>query len=90
VTLTVALTAEEEAKLLAEARVRGVSPDALVRDALKHLLDKAEPPEAAATAAMTPEERARAFVEWAGSFPPTPPLSDDAVSWEGFYRDDAK
>lgn len=89
-TLTVALTAEEEAKLLAEARVRGVSPDALVRDALKDLLDKAEPPEAAATAGMTPEERARAFVEWAESFPPTPPLSDDAVSRESFYRDDAK
>ena len=69
VTLTVALTAEEEAKLLAEARVRGVSPDVLVRDALTSLLDKAEPPVAAATAGMTPEERARAFVEWAESFP---------------------
>jgi hypothetical protein len=88
VTLTVALTAEEEAKLLAEARARGVSPDALVRDALKDLLGKAERP--AATAAMTPEERARAFVEWTESFPPTTLLSDHAITRESFYRDDAK
>jgi hypothetical protein len=88
VTLTVALTAEEEAKLLAEARARGISPDALVRDALKDLLGKAEQP--AATASMTPEERARAFVEWAESFPPTTPLSDHAVTRESFYRDDAE
>jgi len=37
-TFTVALTAEEEAKLLAQARAAGVSPDALVRNAVRKLL----------------------------------------------------
>jgi hypothetical protein len=89
-TLTVALTAEEEAKLVAEARARGVSPEVLVRDALKNLLGQTGQPAEPATRGMTPEERARAYVEWAKSFPPTSLLSDDAVSREGLYRDDAK
>lgn len=37
-TLTVALTPEEEARLLAEARARSISPDELVGDTLKKLL----------------------------------------------------
>ena len=40
-TLTVALTPEEEAKLLAQAQAQGVSPDALVRNAVKKLLAEA-------------------------------------------------
>jgi hypothetical protein len=89
-TLTVALTEEEEAKLLAEARARGVSPDAIVRDAIKGFLNKAPQPAQIATAEMTAEQRARAFVEWAENFPRTALLSDEAVSRDSFYRDNSK
>jgi hypothetical protein len=39
---------------------------------------------------MTPEERARAFQDWAMSFPyrRTTPLPDDAISREAFYQTD--
>ena len=33
------------------------------------------------------EEKARAFLEWAESFPDTPPLSDDAISRASMYPD---
>jgi hypothetical protein len=44
-----------------------------------------EPPPFYATA--TPEERAKAFVEWARSHPvhEGPPLSDEAISRESIY-----
>ena len=82
-TLTVALTPEEESKLLAEARARGVSPDALVHNAVKELLSKIE--SSTETAKMTPQERAGAFEEWARSHRCTPPLSDEAISRETLY-----
>lgn len=36
---------------------------------------------------VTGEERAKAFLEWAESFPDTPPLSDDAISRANLYPD---
>ena len=41
--------------------------------------------QAPAALAMTPRERACAFVEWAESHPDTPPLSDEAISRESIY-----
>jgi hypothetical protein len=39
---------------------------------------------------MTPLERAKAFQDWAASFPyrRNTPLSDEAISRESFYRTD--
>ena len=39
---------------------------------------------------MTPEERAKAFQDWAEGFPyrRNTPLSDEAISREAFYRTD--
>ncbi|MCU1302937.1 MAG: hypothetical protein JWQ87_3221 [Candidatus Sulfotelmatobacter sp.] len=39
-TITVPLQPQEEAKLIAIAQAKGVSPDALVREALDQILDK--------------------------------------------------
>jgi hypothetical protein len=42
----------------------------------------------AVPSAMTPEERVQAFQSWVENFPyrRTEPLSDEAISREGFYQ----
>ena len=65
-TVTLELNPEVEAGLIALARAKGVPLDAYLRSLLEQL--------AAPTTgdAMTPEQKADAFEQWAESFPPTP------------------
>lgn len=72
--------------LLGEARARGVSPDALLCNAMKEFLAKTEA-RLLAEPQMSPQERASAFAEWARSHRQTPPLSDEAISRESIYGD---
>jgi hypothetical protein len=44
---------------------------------------------ASSRAASTGSDRAEAFLEWADSFPDTPPLSDGAISRASMYPDRA-
>lgn len=37
--------------------------------------------------ALSPDEDAKAFLDWSASHRPTPPLSDYAVSRESMYED---
>lgn len=74
------LNPEVEANLIALAQRRGVSVD----DILEEILVK----ESSVTPVETGEDRARAFIAWADSFPDdAPPLSDEAISRENLYPD---
>ena len=75
--MTIELPPDIEAYYAAEAQARGVP---LEQHPTSRLIDQAP-----AALAMTPRERARAFVEWAESHPDTPPLSDEAISRESIY-----
>jgi hypothetical protein len=81
-TVTLELKPEVEAGLVALARANGVPLDAYLRSLLEQL--------AAPTTgtAMSPEQKAAAFEQWAESFPPTPALSNEAVSRDAMYRRD--
>ncbi|MDP2996097.1 MAG: hypothetical protein Q8N47_01335 [Bryobacterales bacterium] len=81
-TVTLELNPEVEAGLIALARAKGVPLDAYLRSLLEQL--------AAPTTgdAITPEQKAAAFEQWAESFPPTPALSAEAVSRDAMYRRD--
>lgn len=79
-TLTVELKPEVEAGLHALARAKGVPLEAYLRSLLEQFAAPSAGPE------MTPDQRAAAFEEWAGSFPDTPPLSDEAISRDAIYR----
>jgi hypothetical protein len=76
-TVTIELPPDVEAFYVAEALARGVP---LERHLTNRLIDQAP-----AALAITPQERARAFVEWAESHRDTPPLSDEAISRESIY-----
>ena len=78
--MTIELPPEIEAGLQAEAKARGVSVDAVLRDLLSPY---AQP--VSERAPMNPEQRARAFREWAESHRPTPALSSEAISRESIY-----
>jgi hypothetical protein len=81
-TVTLNLNPEVEKSLFALAQARGLS--------LSEYLQEIAVREAAhfpALAATSGEDRARAFLEWAESFPDTPPLSDDAISRASMYPD---
>jgi hypothetical protein len=70
------------ARIAEQARRAGSS----VNNFLSRLLDEAEAEASEAGVEMTPEERARAFEEWANSRrSAAPPLSDEAVSRESIY-----
>jgi TRAP-type C4-dicarboxylate transport system substrate-binding protein len=76
------------ARIAEQARRAGSS----VNNFLSRLLDEAEAEAAEAGVEMTPEERARAFEEWANNRrSAAPPLSDDAISRESIYtREDGQ
>ncbi len=81
-TVTLNLNPEVEKGLIALAEARGLS--------LSEYLQEIVVREAArfpSLAAASGEEKARAFLEWAESFPDTPPLSDDAISRASMYPD---
>ena len=82
--LTVALTAEEEAKLLAQAKARGVSPDILVRNCVKELLDKTDRP--SESFKISGAEFDKVLEEIADMIPEgIPPLSDEALRRDSAY-----
>ena len=79
-TITVELPPEIEERLLAQARVRGLSLDAYVREFLAH---SAQAP--LQHAALSADELNRLLDEAADLVPDGPPLSDHAMSRESIY-----
>jgi len=80
VTLKLNPQVEENLKILAHSRGMSLSEylqEIAVREASRQT----------SSAESNGEERARAFLEWAESFPDTPPLSDEAISRTGLYPD---
>ncbi len=81
--VTLNLNPETERVLQLRALERGVSITDLLQEAVER--------EASLTKAMSStasgEDKARAFLEWADSFPETPPLSDEAISRASLYPD---
>ena len=84
-TIEIELKPEIEAQLKAQAQRNGFSLSRYVQ----HILEQQVPGQPVESG-MTPEERAKAFQDWAESFPyrRNTPLSDDAISREAFYRTD--
>jgi len=76
-TVAIELPRDVEAFYTAEAVAKGVP---LEQHLTSRLIQKAP-----AALSMTPQERARAFVEWAESHRDTPPLSDEAINRESIY-----
>jgi hypothetical protein len=79
--ITLSLNPETEKTLSARAGQLGLS----LNDLLQELANR----EAAALSEpmLSGDEKAKAFLAWADSFPDTPPLSDEAISRESFYPD---
>ncbi len=83
--IKIELKPEIEAELTARAQKTGVPVSQYVQRILEQHV-----PTQPVESPMTPEERAKAFDDWAENFPyrRNTPLSDDAVSRESFYRRD--
>jgi hypothetical protein len=90
-TITLPLQPQEEAKLIAAAQAKGLSTEALVREALDRILAEAPAPAGRAWSLqdeLTPEEWVREFDAWVNSHDRTTPLlSDEAISRESIYPD---
>ncbi|MGO8816238.1 MAG: hypothetical protein ACLQVG_16495 [Terriglobia bacterium] len=73
----------------AEFKTRAQENRLALGEYLQRILEQHVPVHPVASA-MTPEEKAKAFHDWAESFPyrRSTPLSDDAISREAFYRRD--
>ncbi|MEX2261814.1 MAG: hypothetical protein WD696_07670 [Bryobacteraceae bacterium] len=87
-TITVTLTAEEEAKLIALADGRGVSPDALIRDVVKDIIEGSAGL-SSKEAELRPDERERRIAELFDSFDSVnipSEVSEDAFHRENWYR----
>lgn len=80
-TVTIELAPDIEADLLAEARSHGLELPQYV----EHLLRERVTLRAGSD--LSPAERAAAWRESSRGLPPTPPLSDDAISRESIYGD---
>lgn len=79
-TISLNLKAEVEAGLLAQAQAHGMTLE-------EYLLSMIEGVAlSAAQKSLSAEERAAAFEAWSASHPPTPDLSDHAVSRESMYE----
>jgi hypothetical protein len=85
--IEIELKPEIEAELKTRAQKNGLP----VSQYVQRLLEQHVPAQPVQSA-MTPEERAKAFQDWAESFPcrRSSPLSDDAISREAFYRTDCQ
>ena len=79
-TVTLHLTPELEAGLLAQAQAGGKTPE----EYLLSMVEGAITP--ASGRQLTPEQRASAFEAWSAGHRPTPALSDYAVSRESIYE----
>lgn len=83
--IKIELNPEIEAELKARAQKKGLPVSQYVQRILQlHV------PVQPVQSAMTPKERVKAFQDWVENFPyrRNEPLSDDAISREGFYRPD--
>lgn len=79
-TVTLNLKPELEAGIFAQAQASGMTVEA-------YLLSVVEGAVLPAThQKLSAEERAAAFEAWSVGHRPTPPLSDYAISREGFYE----
>ena len=83
--MEIELKPEIEAELKARAQKNGLPLSQHVQRILEQHV-----PGQPVESAMTPEERAKGFQDWAERFPcrRTTPLSDNAISREAFYRTD--
>jgi len=90
-TVMLDLPPEKEARLVAAAQAKGLSTDALVREALDRILADAIAPAGLPRSLqdeLTPEEWVRQFDAWVESHDRTTPLlSDEAISRESIYPD---
>ncbi len=83
-TLSIPLSAEEQAALLAQAQAQGVSVDALLRQAVLQVISAAKKPEVPAP--LNAEEFDRAFEEISDMIPAgIPPLAEEALTRESIY-----
>jgi hypothetical protein len=73
-TVTIELPPEIEASLVAKAQAEGLPLSQYVTNFLRKNI-------------LSPEERAAAWRESAKNLPPTPTLSNEAMSREGIYSD---
>jgi hypothetical protein len=79
-TVTLDLSPEVEAEIIARAQARGMTVE-------KYLLAMVEGVAVPAPRrALSAEERAAAFEAWSANHRATPPLSDHAVSREAMYE----
>jgi len=83
--IQIELRPEIEAGLAARAQKKGVPVIQYVQRILEQHV-----PGLSLESAMTPEQRAKAFDDWAEDFPyrRSTPLSDDAISRDSFYQKD--
>ena len=83
--IQIELRPEIEAELAAQAQKKGVPVIQYVQRILEQHV-----PGLPLESAMTPEQRAKAFDDWADSFPyrRSTPLSDDAISRDSLYQED--
>jgi hypothetical protein len=71
------------AKIAAQAAERGISVDAYLRYLVEEQQEKT-----ASQKALSPQEKAKLWREWAASHnPDTPLLSDEAISRESIYEE---
>ncbi len=83
--ITLELSPDTEARLIAQAAARGLSVEELLKITIDALLSASD---ASSSAVLSPQERAQKFVNWAKSHTlKTSPLSDEAISRESIYRD---
>ena len=83
--IQIELKPEIEAELKTRAKKNGLPVSQYVERILEQYV-----PVQPVESAMTPEERAKAFQDWAQNFPyrRNTPLSDDAISRESLYQGD--
>ncbi len=87
-TIQIELKPEIEAELKARAQKNGLP----LIQYVQRILEQHVPGQEVESAMMTAQERAKAFQDWAESFPNrrTTPLPDEALSREAFYQTDAE
>jgi hypothetical protein len=79
-TVRIPLSPEEETKLQEQAKVEGVSVDALLRRAVLQIIAATE-----TGGGLSVEQWEKEFEEWLDGLPPLPTLSDEAISRENTY-----
>lgn len=79
--VTLSLNPEVEKSLLIRSKAHGISLEAYLHALVARDIGAVNPSESVG------EEAARAFIQWADSFPDTPSLSDEAISRDNLYPD---